>query len=161
MTFWPQKAIGVKLSGHFYSEEERLQFVNYAVEGLNVWVDADRWGLSVVKKCLSQLTAIKIPPTIVLDTELVTAIAALGKTVAIGVGGYDDDDINFVLSQFPKNTDAFLMYGFQGFPSKEEDTVLSRIAYLKSKYKMKIGFADHVDANEDLALLMPQFAFCR
>ena len=145
----------------FYSEEERLQFVNYAVEkGLNVWVDVfDRWGLSVVKKCLPQLAAIKIPPTIVLDTELVAAIAALGKTVAIGVGGYDDDDINFVLSQFPKNTDAFLMYGFQGFPSKEEDTVLSRIAYLSSKYKMKIGFADHVDANEDLALLMPQFAF--
>ena len=40
----------------FYTEEERLQFVNYAVEkGLNVWVDVfDRLGLSVVKKCLSQ-----------------------------------------------------------------------------------------------------------
>ncbi len=145
----------------FYDEDVRLEFVNYAVtKGLDVWIDVfDRWGLGVVKKCLANVTALKIPPTIILDTELVNDIAALGKTVAIGVGGYDDEDIDFVLSQFQKNCNAFLMYGFQGFPSKEEDTVLSRIAYLKTKYGLQIGFADHVDANESLALLMPQFAF--
>ena len=146
----------------FYTEEQRNSFVNYATKlGLDIWVDIfDEWGLEVATKNISNIKCIKIPPTIILDNGLVNEIVKLDKPIALGVGGYTDEDIDFVLNNFNQtNNQILLMYGFQGFPAQLEDTVLTRIPYLRERYGYEIGFADHVDANTELALSMPEYAF--
>ena len=140
----------------FYSSKERTNFVDYATElGLDVWVDIfDEWGFEVAKQNINNIKCIKIPPTIILDQGLVNKIISLGKPIALGVGGYTDEDIDFVLESFKEvKSELILLYGFQGFPAQLKDTVMSRIPYLKNRYGYEVGFADHVDANSEMALL--------
>lgn len=146
----------------FYSLTERTRFIDKAKElGLDVWVDIfDRWGLKTAIKNKGKISTVKIPPTVILDEELVKDILELGFPTAVGVGGYEDKDIDFVLSQISgyKNP-IILMYGFQGFPTQIKDTSLARIPHLKTKYGYTVGFADHIDACSELALRMPEYAF--
>jgi len=146
----------------FYGFEERSGFIEQANRsGLDVWVDIfDRWGLDLARENRDKIVAVKIPPTVILDNELVEQILGLNCPTAVGVGGYEDEDIDFVLSQLKgHHNEILLMYGFQGFPTPEEDTSLSRIGYLKDKYSYPIGFADHVDADSEMAFRMPEYAF--
>jgi N,N'-diacetyllegionaminate synthase len=146
----------------FYSAEQRADFVDRAKQlGLDVWVDIfDRWGFEVASKNRDKLYAIKIPPTIVLDSDMVRSILRLGLPVAVGVGGYEDEDIDFILSRLDGfDNPILLIYGFQGFPTKIEDTSLARIKHLSDKYGYVVGFADHVDAESIFALRLPEYAF--
>ena len=146
----------------FYSLEDRTKFITAAADsGLDVWVDVfDRWGLEVAIANKSKLSAVKIPPTVILDRKLVTGILKLDLPTTIGVGGYEDKDIDFVLGQLAGfDNPILLMYGYQGFPTPLEETSLARIAYLRTKYGYPIGFADHVDAELPAAMTMPEYAF--
>jgi len=146
----------------FYTFEQRTQFIKEGSDtGLDVWVDVfDRWGLDVVKANLDEITALKIPPAIFLDERLVQDTLSLGLPTAIGVGGYNDENIDYVLRLVGKTkAPLLLMYGFQGFPTPEEDTAIARIPHLKKKYGFPVGFADHVDASSDLAFRMPQYSY--
>ena len=42
------------------------------------------------------------------------------------------------------------MAGFQNFPTKIEDTNLGKISLIKETFKTKIGYADHIDSNQNL-----------
>jgi len=146
----------------FYSAEQRNLFIEKAWDsGLDVWVDIfDRWGLEVAARNVAKITAVKIPPAILLDQELVHDILDLGLPTAVGVGGYDDESVEFVLKQIgQRKNPLLLMYGFQGFPTPEKDTSLSRIPHLKEKYGFSVGFADHVDASTQMAFSMPEYAY--
>jgi len=146
----------------FYSAEQRTDFIDKAKQlGLDVWVDIfDRWGYEVASKNKDKLFAIKIPPTVVLDSELVKSILRLGLPVAVGVGGYEDKDVDFILSQLAGfDNPILLIYGFQGFPTNIEDTSLARIRHLSDKYGYQVGFADHVDAESEFAVRLPEYAF--
>lgn len=146
----------------FFTLEQETAFIDHCVsKGLDVWADVfDRWGLEVARLNRDKIKAIKIPPTVILDRELAGMIMELGLPVAIGVGGYEDEKIDEILSELGGfENDKLLMYGFQGYPTQQEDTSLGRIAYLKGKYKLPIGFADHVDADSEMAMKMPEYAY--
>jgi len=146
----------------FYTEDQRLGFVEHAFEkNLDVLVDIfDRWAVEVVRKGIKKIKAIKIPPSIIMDDELVKMILCLGKPVLIGVGGYSDEEIDYVLSKLKKcKNEIVLLHGFQAFPTDEKDSSLLRIQHLKDKYNLPVGFADHVDAKTDMAIRLPEYAF--
>ena len=146
----------------FYSADQRRQFIEKASkEGLDVWIDVfDRWGLKVVKKNIDKISAVKIPPTVILDEDLVSGIMSLDLPTAIGVGGYEDEDIDFVLSLIERfSNPILLMYGFQGHPTPIEDTTLGRIEHLKKKYGYPVGYADHVEAGTEISYKLPEYAF--
>ena len=85
----------------FYTEKKRLGFIDYAhKKHIDVLVDIfDRWGLLVVQKGLKKIKAIKIPPGIFMDQELVAQILELGKPVLVGIGGYNDKEIYKLLEK--------------------------------------------------------------
>jgi len=146
----------------FYTFDERSRFVEKACEcDLDVWIDIfDRWGLDAASRLKDKIFAVKIPPTVILDTELVNGILGLGLPAAIGVGGYEDEEIEDVLSAMSDfDNPVLLMYGFQGFPTPIEDASLGRVGHLKGKFGYQIGFADHVSAELGLAIHMPAYAF--
>ena len=148
----------------FYTAEQRTEFVKFAKDlDLDIWVDIfDSWGLDVVKSNIQYIDGIKIPPTVSLNHKLVNDILSLTADIPIllGVGGLNDLQVDKVVSQVKdSNKKIILMYGYQGFPTNENDTILSRIAYLKQKYGYEIGFADHVDAESDLSIKMPCYAY--
>lgn len=146
----------------FYTEEDRRAFVYNAKDhGLDAVVDIfDRWGLDVASKAIDKIDAIKIPPAIIMDNELVREILSFNKPIFLGVGGYGNEDVDLVLSKLSGyNAPVVLLHGFQGFPTDEKDSSLKRVTYLKEKYQLPVGYADHISAESDMALRIPEYAF--
>ena len=56
-------------------------------------------------------------------------------------------------------TDVVLLHGFQNFPTKLEDSLLGKIPSLIKRYNCRVGFADHIDANDqELSRMLPSMA---
>ena len=150
----------------FYTAEEREEFVKYAKLGdaLDVWIDIfDEWGYETFLKVEHLVDGIKIPPTVIFNEDLAKKILRTNKEIAVGVGGCTDEKVNDivgVIEKFARDKDVCLMHGYQGFPTKEEDLSISRIAYLRDSYGYRVGMADHVDAESELALRIPEYAVC-
>lgn len=83
------------------------------------------------------------------------------KPVLIGVGGWYEEEIDQLMPLVKKHMDnqLILMHGFQGYPTTLEDINLKRVQHLKDRYKVQIGFADHIDAEHPLAADLPVYAF--
>lgn len=147
----------------FISSEVWLETIKLAKElGLEVWIDVfDDWGLDLAKKYLNFIDGFKLPPTVLQHQKLTENLFELEKPVLIGVGGWYDSEIDFILAKLGKSmgNKITLMHGFQGYPTKTEDANLARISYLKQRYGFEVGFADHEDASKELAVNLPIYAF--
>lgn len=130
--------------------------------GLEVWVDViDEWGLALCQKLKDQIDGLKLPPTVLQSREIAHSLFQLGKPVLIGVGGWYDEEIDAVILDCKEKfrSEIILMHGFQGYPTKTEDASLARISYLRTRYDLSVGFADHEDASDALALELPLYAY--
>ena len=147
----------------FINEERWKDALNLAIEhDLEVWIDVfDDWGMELAKKYNSYITGFKIPPTVIQSKLLMKEIAKLNKPILLGIGGWYDHEIEKTLEFIKLNTSlpVILMYGFQGYPTKEEDVHLARLTYLKTKFDYPIGFADHEDGENPLAVDLPVQAY--
>lgn len=54
--------------------------------------------------------------------------------------------------------DIILMHGYQGFPTKIEDSHLNYLITLKRIFGLNVGFYDHVDGGSILATIIPLMA---
>ncbi|WP_096199091.1 N-acetylneuraminate synthase family protein [Bacillus sp. FJAT-45350] len=150
----------------FISEDNWKKMLNLARDvGLEIWVDIfDEWGLKLANKHSSLIDGIKIPTTIIQAEKLVEEILKLNKPIMLGVGGWYDKEIDSFIKllkdKMINKTKIVLMHGFQGYPTKTEDANLNRINYLKNKYQLPVGFADHEDGSRPLAIDLPMYAAC-
>lgn len=92
------------------------------------------------------------------DIKLLRSIKETGKDIILAVGGRTDSEIQELVSFFDGKVKV-LMFGFQAFPTKIHDLKLKRIELLKKKYAdLEIGYADHTDFEDDLAVKSSEFA---
>ncbi len=146
----------------FIDESVWVEMLKYAKQnGLEVWVDVfDTWGVEMAKTYHQEVGGFKIPPTVLQSKYIMEELIALEKPLLLGVGGWYDDEIEEALLFLKerKCSSVTLMYGFQGYPTKEEDVNLKRLIHLK-KFGCPVGFADHEDAEEALATDLPVYAY--
>lgn len=105
--------------------------------------------------------AYKIPTADLGDREFVDAVCRQGKPVFIGVGGASTEEIDEIVEQVAGHPEVelVLLHGFQNFPTRIEDSLLSRIPWLKARYGCQVGFADHVDAEDsEMVRTLPAMA---
>ncbi|MCY8620550.1 N-acetylneuraminate synthase family protein [Bacillus spizizenii] len=130
--------------------------------GLEIWVDIfDSWGAELFLHLQHDIDGIKLPTTILQSTEIMKTIGMTEKPVLIGIGGWYEEEIDQMMSLVKQHmaNQLILMHGFQGYPTKLEDINLKRIQHLQKRYKVQIGFADHIDADHPLAADLPVYAF--
>ena len=143
-----------------YSENHWGQIIHHAHQlQLQVLADVfDSWGLQVMERYAVE--GYKVHSTISSEEDLLAKVASTGKPVYLGVGGVSLREINKALEILCRNgaQKITLIHGFQLYPTEVEDTNLLRIATLKRHFKLPIGFADHVDAESQLALMLPLVA---
>lgn len=130
--------------------------------GLEVWVDIyDEWGVELLTELEDQVDGLKLPTTVLQSKPLIQALKKFNKPLLIGVGGWYEQEmetqVNYIKNNF--KGPLILMHGFQGYPTRTEDANLSRIAYFKQKYQLKVGFADHEDGGHEMAVDMPVYAY--
>ncbi|MGF7534498.1 N-acetylneuraminate synthase family protein [Bacillus mexicanus] len=147
----------------FLSEDVWKNCVAYGKKlGLEIWVDLfDSWGAELFFRFQHHIDGIKLPTTILQSTEIMKTIGMTEKPALIGIGGWYEEEIDQMMSLVKQHmaNQLILMHGFQGYPTKLEDINLQRIQHLKERYKVQIGFADHIDADHSLAADLPVYAF--
>lgn len=145
-----------------FTKEQWGKLIDHArLLGLDVWVDPyDRWGLEIVNTFFEKIKGVKIPPAILSDYELVYDILKLDCRKLVGIGGFSIKQIKILLEQLHiyKDNKVILLCGFQKYPTKVEDSNLERISVVKKEFGMKVGYADHVDGESELAKVMPCLA---
>jgi sialic acid synthase SpsE len=94
------------------------------------------------------------------EEGFVREIATKGKPVFLRIGGSFLGEIEraVILIQECGNSDIILIHGFQNYPTKLENMNLSYMQSLKSIFSLPVGFADHIDAESELALFLPLVA---
>jgi N,N'-diacetyllegionaminate synthase len=120
--------------------------------------DTESLELAAVEKTVA---AYKIPTADLGDSAFVAAVCRQGKPVFVAVGGASVEEIDAIFDQVSRypGVELVLLHGFQNFPTRLEDSLLSRIQWLKARYGCQVGFADHVDADDiEMARTLPAMA---
>ena len=93
----------------------------------------------------------KLPSTCLNNKEMLNYLSRINKSIIIAAGGATFEEINYAFKKLKKNKkNIIIMAGFQNFPTKIEDTNLGKISLIKETFKTKIGYADHIDSNQNL-----------
>ncbi len=97
----------------------------------------------------------KIPASSIGETDLLEVVKQTRKSVYLGVGGAERNEIEKAVAIF-ENSDITLLCGFQNFPTKLKDSKLYQIHQLKKTFGCAVGYADHVDAeDQEMTRLLP------
>jgi N,N'-diacetyllegionaminate synthase len=109
----------------------------------------DRSSLDIAEQS-DAVDGYKIPTSSIGDADFIKLIAQTNKPIFLGIGGATIQEIEFALEciQALNNQDCVLMHGIQSFPTRLEDSQISMIGYLKTKFQHTIGYADHISADD-------------
>lgn len=106
------------------------------------------------------VSAYKIHSTDIANPLLLEKVASTGKPLILSSGGSTFEEIEYAIGvcESKSNHNIVLMHGFQAFPTRLEDTYLSDIPRLESKFGYPVGYADHCDAETKHAFILPLVA---
>lgn len=96
------------------------------------------------------------------EHDFIQDIAREGKPMYLRIGGATLGEIETVvgLVRAAAGDEAAitLLYGHQDYPTRIEDNNVRIVASLRDTFKLPVGLADHVDADDPFALVMPLLA---
>lgn len=103
------------------------------------------------------VVAFKIHSTDLTNPYLITHVAKKRKPVLLAAGGSTLKEIKNAIRavRLYGNRNLILTYGFQSFPTRPGDTNLKFIQTLKDTFGLNVGYHDHVDAESELAQILP------
>lgn len=115
---------------------------------------------SVVFLIKNDVDAFKVHSADLSNPELLLAVAKAKKPIFLSTGASKLEEIKNAINFLRKNGsgDIVLMHGYQGFPTKIEETNLNYIETLERVFGLNVGFYDHVDGGSPLAKIIPIMA---
>lgn len=92
-----------------------------------------------------------------LEEDFIKEIAREKKPIILRIGGATLSEIERAVNLIKKegNDEIVLLHGIQLYPTRVEDAHLNLIPSLKKIFGLPVGLADHIDAESDLALIVP------
>jgi len=94
------------------------------------------------------------------EEDFIIEMAKKRKPVILRIGGATLSEIEKVINLIKKNGNSkiILLHGIQLYPTKIENTNLNLIPFLKKKFSLPVGLADHIDAESEMSLIVPLLA---
>jgi len=91
---------------------------------------------------------------------LVKYVAATGKRIDLSVGASTINEIQTALDWIREtsNSNIWLMYGYQNFPTRTDDVHLDYMMKLRDLFELPVGYQDHSDAETGAAFWLPAAA---
>ncbi len=91
------------------------------------------------------------------NPEVLEAMGKTKKPIFLSCGAAKIEEIQKAIDILRENgtEKLVLMHGYQGFPTKLEDTHLNYIKTLERIFGLNVGFYDHVDGGSILAKIIP------
>jgi sialic acid synthase SpsE len=114
--------------------------------------------LDVVKKCGAD--AIKIHSADLSNPGMGKAVVSFGLPISVSAGGSTEDEIQTSLASLRSDgvKNLLLMHGFQAYPTRIEHSNLNYIATLEETFGVPVGYQDHIDGEDEMALIVPALA---
>jgi sialic acid synthase SpsE len=143
-----------------FSPEEWSKIIDKIKEN-DLLFFAAAYDVSSIKLSIDKgVDAFKIHSADLSNPELLNAVGKTKKPVFLSTGASRIDEIIKAMDILKKNgtEDIVLMHGYQGFPTKIEDSHLNFLKTLKRIFRLNIGFYDHVDGGSILAMIIPMMA---
>ncbi len=148
----------------YLNENEWLKIFDKAYETKDIWIDVfDTYGVSIIQKNLDKIYGLKLQTSILDNQEVYYALQTIDISklkLIINIAGRNKDNIDNIIAKYEYlNVEELLLeVGFQAYPTDLADSGLSKIKFLKDKYKYRIVFADHIDGNHQEAITLPLIA---
>lgn len=140
-----------------FDKNEWEGLIDYA-HSLGIDFISDLFGLNTLKWIANtKISGFKIHSTDVKNFELLKQIKATNKHVYLSCGGSELSEIKDALDILDKDK-TILLTGFQAEPNELYDIELDKIQYLKDTFKLKVGYADHIDPSTETAIAVPAMA---
>ena len=94
------------------------------------------------------------------ELDFIARVGASGRQVYLRVGGATLGEIETVIKilKATGNGEPVLLYGHQNYPTGPGDTNLAALTRLKQAFGLPVGVAEHIDANDNFALIAPLLA---
>ena len=104
--------------------------------------------------------ALKIHSTDLSNPRMLEGAAASGLPIFVSTGGATCAEIAAALGHLDAHgaRQVVLLHGFQAFPTRLVDSNLRQLWMLRSRFGRVVGYADHVDAETELAFVLPAMA---
>lgn len=139
------------------SPEKWIRLIDHANE-IGIDFLSDIYGfetLAWIKK--TNIKGIKIHSTDIMNYPLLSAVKDTGLMIYLAVGGSLKEEIANALKITGK-TNIALLSGFQAEPNLLLDLELGKIKQLTELFGVPTGYADHIDAESELATIIPPLA---
>jgi sialic acid synthase SpsE len=107
-----------------------------------------------------EVDAYKLHSADLSNPYLVRYIASTGKRIDLSVGASTLDEIQTAIEWVRSTSDSeiWLMYGYQNFPTPTDEVNLNYMMKLKQLFELPIGYQDHSDADSEAAFWLPAAA---
>jgi sialic acid synthase SpsE len=104
--------------------------------------------------------AFKLHSSDLSNPQLVRLVAETGKRIDLSVGASTLTEIQTALEWIAEksNSQVWLMYGYQNFPTPTEAVNLRYMMKLRELFELPIGYQDHTDADSEGAFWLPAAA---
>ncbi len=149
----------------YFNHDQWTTIIDQAANHKDIWIDVfDSYSIEVIKNNFDKIYGLKLQASILLNKNILKALTELDlkdKKIILNVSGFEINEIKNVVSKFNKfleGVEILLQIGFQGYPTKLEDSGLVKIKAIQNSFNNELVFADHIDANDEDALWLPVFA---
>lgn len=104
--------------------------------------------------------AYKIHSSDLSNPHLIKHVAETGKRIDLSVGGSTLDEIQTAIQwiEDTSNSEIWLMYGYQDFPTRVDDVHLDYMMKLRNLFERPIGYQDHSAGGSPEAFWLPAAA---
>jgi spore coat polysaccharide biosynthesis protein SpsF (cytidylyltransferase family)/sialic acid synthase SpsE len=150
----------------FFDEETWKSIIDKASATKDIWLDvSNAYSVNILRKNLSKVKGIKFQASILDNILLIKELKTIdltSKSIIINVASLSLDQIRKHLDFIRENLKAkeiILQIGFQDYPTKVEDSGLSKIKILQEEFSLPLSFADHIEGAHEDAIDLPVAAF--
>jgi len=149
----------------YFTPDEWKQIFAKTRQTKDVWIDVfDSYSAQIIKENLSDIYGLKFQTSVLDNRKLFKALSDLDLSnikVIVNIAGHQIDEIKNYATRIEaelKPQELILQIGFQGYPTKLEDSGLNKIKILKQQLDYKVSFAEHLAPEEDESARLPVVA---
>ena len=149
----------------YFTTNQWAEIINKASKHKDIWIDVfDSYSIEIIKNNYKDIYGLKLQASVLYNKNVLNEISELnleGKKIILNISGYEIEEIETIIIKFNdlfKKAEILIQIGFQGYPTKIEDSGLVKIKEIKSKFNHQLVFADHIDANDEDSIWLPIFA---
>ncbi len=149
----------------FFDHEQWSRIIDKASKSKDVWLDIfDTYGLEVLNKNKEKIFGLKFQTSVLENhtvLDLLKQIDCTKHKLIINIAGRELDEILAFVALFESEysfSEVLVEVGFQAYPTKLEDSGLSKISKIKECLPNRIVFADHIAGSDINALFLPLYA---